>query len=134
MTKRELKSVLLLKHKISEQESYIETLRLSAEDLVPAPSDMPRSLDIVNRVEKLAIKLVEAENKLAELKVQFLQAKLILVEKIFLEVSDPTLQKVVLLRYVECLSYKDIAQRMGYTRRHIYRLHEKFFNVTSVTA
>ena len=117
-----------------KQENYIETLRHSAEDLVPAPSDMPRSLDIVNRVEKLAIKLVDAESKLAELKVQFLQAKLILVEKIFAEVSDPTLQKFVLLRYVECLPYKDIAHRMRYTLRHVYRLHEKFLNVTPMSA
>lgn len=134
MTKQELKSVLLLKHKISAQEGYIETLRLSAENLVPVPSDMPRSLDISKRVENLAIKLVEAGNKLAELQAQFFQAKLSLTEKILVEVSDPTLQKFVLLRYVECLSYKDTAHRMRYTLRHIYRLHEKFLNVTHMSA
>ena len=134
MTKHELKSVLLLKYKIIEQESYIEDLKHSAENLVPAPSDMPRSLDITKRVENLAIKLVDAENKLAELRAQLAQAKLNLIEKIFAEVSDPTLRKFVLLRYIECLPYKDIAHRMKYTLRHVYRLREKFLNVTIWTA
>ena len=127
MTRQELFKVRSLKYEITEQEQYIANLRLSAEKLVPARDGLPHSSEIKRRVEKLALKLVEEDSKLAELRSQMELAKHDLTAKILAEVTSTSIQRLVLLRYVDCLPYKEVARRMKRSLRWTFKLHEKFF-------
>ena len=87
---------------------------------------LPHSTEAKSRVEKIALELVETEHELDNLRGQLILAKSELADKILREVEDTTLQTLLILRYVECLSFKETARRMHFTLRHLYRLYGKF--------
>lgn len=126
MTEKELNSVRELKKRIHDIERHLQALRLSAENLVPILDGLPHSTEAKSRVEKIALLIVEYERELKTLHEQIISAKSELVDRILVEIEEPTLQTLAALRYVECLSYKETARRMMFTLRHVFRLHEKF--------
>lgn len=126
LCKEILISVRLLQEKIAELERHIQALRLSAENLVPILDGMPRATDIRSRVETIGLKIIAAEEDLTDLREEILLAKEGLMRRILDEIADPTIQTLVALRYVECLSFRKIAVRMNYTLRQVFRLHENF--------
>ena len=131
MTEKELNAVRELKKQIRDIERHLQALRLSAENLVPILDGLPHSSEAKSRVEKIALMIVSDERELTSLNEKFLLAKAELLDKILRSVDEPSLQTLLVLRYVECLSFKEIARRMRFTLRHLYRLHEKYFkNVT----
>lgn len=131
MTEEELNGVRELNKKIRDIERHLQELRMSAENLVPILDGLPHSSEGKSRVEKIALMIVEDERELTALNEVQLLAKSELVDKILREVDEPATQTLLVLRYVECLSFKETARRMRITLRHLYRLHEKFFkNVT----
>lgn len=131
MTEQELNGVRELRNKICVLERRLQELRTSAENLVPILDGLPHSSEAKSRVEKIALMIVEDERELTALNEAILLARSELADKILREVDEPTLQTLLVLRYVECLSFKETARRMKITLRHLYRLHEKFFkNVT----
>ncbi|MBR0289064.1 MAG: hypothetical protein IJQ82_08805 [Selenomonadaceae bacterium] len=131
MTKKELNSIREMNKKIRELERRLQELRISAENLVPIIDGLPHSSEAKSRVERIALMIVEHERDLEKFRDQIILAKSELVHTILREVDEPTLQALLMLRYVECLSFKETARRMKFTLRHLYRLHEKIFkNVT----
>ena len=127
MTEKELNAVRELKKQIRDIERHLQALRLSAENLVPIPDGLPHSSEAKSRVEKIALMIVVDERELTSLNEEFLLAKAELLDKILRSVDEPSLQTLLVLRYVECLSFKEIARRMRFTLRHVFRLHEKIF-------
>ena len=125
MTEKELNSVRDLKKRIRDLERRLHELRISAENLVPIIDGLPHSSEAKSRVEKLALMIVEHERELEKFRDHIILAKSELVHIILREVDEPTLQALLMLRYVECLSFKETARRMKFTLRHLYRLHEK---------
>ena len=112
MTEQELNSVRDLKKRIRDLETRLQTLRLSAENLVPILDGLPHSTEAKSRVEKLALEIVEKESELTALREQIILDKSRLAD--------------LILRYIECLSFRETARRMKYGLRHIYKIHEKF--------
>ena len=134
MTANELYSVRNLKNKVKLLEQARASLLATAEDLASVVDDMPRSQEVKSRVEKLAIKILEIDAQLDSVREQMIQAEIELAKKIVAEVANPTLQKFAILCYVKCLSYKEIAAEMGYTRRNVYFLRCKFLKLfTSIS-
>lgn len=127
MTEEELNGVRELNKKIRDIERHLQELRMSAENLVPILDGLPHSSEAKSRVEKIALMIVEDERKLTSLNETMLLAKSELADKILCEVNEPILQTLLVLRYVECLSFEKTARRMRITLRHVFRLHEKFF-------
>ena len=127
MTEEELNGARELRKKIRDLERHLQELRMSAENLVPILDGLPHSSEAKSRVEKIALMIVEDERKLTSLNVTILLAKSELADKILCEVNEPILQTLLVLRYVECLSFEKTARRMRITLRHVFRLHEKFF-------
>ncbi len=121
-----LNGVRKLKVKIAELEQHIQALRLSAENLVPILDGMPRATDVRSRVEMISVKILTAEQNLSDMCEELDNAKVQLMRRILDEISDPLTQTLLVLRYVECLSFRKIAARMHYTLRQIFRLHENF--------
>ena len=124
---RELNIVRELNKRIRDIERHLQMLRMSVENLVPILDGLPHSTGAKSRVEKLALMIVEDERELAAFYEAITLAKSELLDRILREVEDPTLQTLLALRYVECLSFEKTARRMRITLRHVFRLHEKFF-------
>lgn len=125
MTEQELFGVRDLKGKIKEVEKRLQTLKMSAGNLVPIIDGLPHATQAKSRVERITLMIVDAERELDSLRNRLVQAKTELANKIMCEVSEPVLQTLLVLRYVECLPFKDIYNRMHYTLRQIFRLHDK---------
>ena len=123
MTRAELNSVRDLHKKICGLEKKLRALKVCADNIVPVLDGLPKSNFIKSRVEKIATAIVETEQELVELRGQLTETKLTLATQIFKETEDAVNQTLLILRYVECLSYKDTAHRMHYTLRQIFRLH-----------
>ena len=125
MTDQELNRVRDLRQRIRDLERHLQALRLSVENLVPVIDGLPHSHEVSRRVEKLAVKIVDAEQELDQLREEMLRAKSELVNIITGKVEDPTLQTLLILRYVSCCTFKETARRMRFTLRYIFKLHEK---------
>ena len=126
MTEEELNGVRELNKKICDIERHLQALRISAENLVPILDGLPHSSEAKSRVEKIALMIVEDERELTALNETKLLAKSKLADKILCEVDEPTLQTLLVLRYVECLSFKETARRMHFTLRYVFKLHTEF--------
>lgn len=126
MTARELNAVRELNEQVVLLERRLAELRLTAQDIVPANDGMPRGNLKQSKVENLVMKILECEDELEALRNELSLARSELKEKIFREVADPVQQKLLLLRYVECLTVKETARRLRITLRHAFRLQQKF--------
>ena len=127
MTERELNSVRELNKRIDKLERYLAELRLSAENIVPILDGLPKATVAKSRVEKIALRAVESGHELETLRAELIQAKSELADKIMAGMFEPAIQTLLMLRYVEGLSFNQTARRMRITLRHVFRLHEKFF-------
>ena len=125
MTKAELMTVRRLWIEIVQQEEYLIGLR-------GLLSSMERSLKAGRatvtgkKVEAMVIKVMNAEEYLQWLYERYDAAKEKLRASIREEVTDKTLRKILILRYVERLSWTEISKALDKSRREIYRIHKKF--------
>ena len=126
MTNEELNSVRDLQSRARDLKRHVDELRMSVENLVSLLDGMPHAKQLKSRVESLTLKIVEEERELEALREEILIAKSQLTELILNATDKPTVQTLLILRYVECLSFKETARRMKYGLRHIFKLHEKF--------
>ena len=132
MTDKELNGVRELRDEICILERRLQELRMSVENLVPIIDGLPHATEAKSRVEKITLMIVANERELENLRERFTRLKSELVDKIMSQVSTPILQTLLVLRYVECLSFKETARRMKSSLRHVYRLHEKFFKHVTI--
>lgn len=111
--------------KLHAQEKHLQALRMSTEKLVPILDRLPHSLEAKSRVEKIALEIIETETELTAMSEEYRVARTTLTNKILVTVGEPVLQTLLVLRYVQCLSYRETARRMHYTLRQVFRLREK---------
>lgn len=123
MTEQELNQVRDLSKRIRDLENLLATLRKRAEDIVPARDGLPQSTDIHSKVESLALKIVEKTIELESLHEQILAATATLTESICLKITDPNQRAVLLLRYVHCMTFRDIGFQLNYSDRKVFQLH-----------
>ena len=110
--------------------NHLAGLRLSAENLVPILDGMPHSKEAKSRVERIALEIIEDECELTALWSEYELAQARLTDKILLEVSDPVIQTLLVLRYVECYSFRETARRINYSLRQVFRLHEEYLKLS----
>ena len=125
MTVQELHAVRELKVKIKDIEKSLRTLRISADNLVPIIDGLPCAIEAKSRVEKIALMIVDRERELETLRNQLVSVKSTLANKIMSAFDEPTVQTLLILRYIECLTFKDIARRMCFCLRYVFKLHNK---------
>lgn len=125
MAVQEINKARELSKRIRELERQIAALCLNRDNIVPVLDGMPHASEIKSKVEKLALRIVENQRVLDNLRVEFETEKARLVSAILSEFDDPTAQSLLLLRYVSCLSFREIARRMQYGLRHVFKLHDR---------
>lgn len=122
----ELTLVRDLKARIVLAEKRLNSFRMVASNLVPIRDDMPKGSSVKSRVEEAALRIIQAESELKCLQEEFVQAKEHLVNRILDEIDDPTLQTLLLLRFVQLKTWTQVSRQMNFDRRWIYRLYQSF--------
>lgn len=125
MTKQELYIVRGLKKKQRDLEKRLQELKVAAENIVPVIDGLPRAKNAKSRVERIALDILSCEKELVEICGLVVTAQEELADKILFEITSPSLFTFAVLRYIECLSFEEISQRMKITLRHAFRLDEK---------
>lgn len=120
----ELNVVRELVQKLKREEQRLQALRTNAENIVPILDGLPHAKTAQSKVERLALKIIESENLVEELQAEILRAKTKLIDFILERVEEPNSQTLLVLRYVECLSFRETARRMHYCLRNIFLLHD----------
>ena len=135
MTEKELNSVRELHTRIRDFEWYLKALRESADNIVPILDGMPHATTIQSKVEKLTVKLADAERELTELKSRFVDAAVELESKIHAANLNRQEEAVLILRYVSCMNFQDIWQTLNTSDARIFYLHRTGVkNLLKVTA
>ena len=125
MTTQELNVVWEHEKKIRELEAEIRALQTWADNIVPIIDGLPSAKTAKSSVEKIALSLVSREHELAKLKERLEQTRATLANRIVTEILKPIPQTLLILRYVECLPFKEIARRMHYGVRYIFKMHNE---------
>lgn len=108
MTNKELNAVRELRGELIKQERRLERLRQSADNLTHAIDGFPRVKAISSRVENLALKIVDREEKIRRTKEQMFEAAAMILDEINQTASDETVRAVLINRYIHCKSLSEI--------------------------
>lgn len=114
-----------LRRAIARQADYLHGLRDLMSNLENLLKE-GRSTTIGKQVEALVTKIVAAEEKLQWLEERLEMARSVLRACIVIAIADEPLQRILILRYVQCLTWTQISKDTGLSRRQVYRLHKKF--------
>ena len=123
MTSDELNEVRDLRTALIDAEKVLEVWRRAEALKIPTRDGLPKSHSVDSRVERIAVKVIDAERKVAELKAQLADAIPRLEQKICAKVEDSAERALLLFRYVEGMYFCDIGFLMGYSEAHVYYLH-----------
>ena len=104
-----LTSVREMKSELSRRQASLQFLT----ETLPVPS------------EALAPLIVDEEKEIARLQVELDAAASELSEEIKSRVTNSAQRKILILRYVDCLSFKEVARRSRYSEGNCYHLHRK---------
>ena len=84
---------------------------------------VPRAAATESTPEKLTRLIVDGERELEALREEFAIAAGELAAEIFQRVADVKTARILLLRYVDCLSFEDIIRATNFSRGHVFKLH-----------
>ncbi len=110
--------------RIEAKRAQVAVLRDLSTSATAQLSDMPRSdSPSLQRMETLVCKIADLEN---EIGADILEAEHLRIETALTicAVSDVLQQRVLTLRYLCGRTWNAIIDEMGYSRSHIFRLHE----------
>ncbi len=123
MTIDELNTVRETKELIDELELYIEGLKSTYIQPSTSNGSSRQKTRKGSIIEHILVKIETLEVELAKLVEVFKSQQLELHTKIIRDFDKPYRQ-VLMYRYVECLPYELIAKILGFSLRHVYRLHK----------
>ena len=121
---QELNVVRELKKILDKEEQKLNALRINTVNITPILDGLPRAKTAQSKVEKNALKIIESEHEIQRLQSELICARTITLDKIMSKVDEPNYQTLLVLRYVECLSFREIARRMHFVLRNIFNLHD----------
>lgn len=90
--------------------------------MVPTLSDMPRGGGERRSSEDIILRIAEIENEIDRKIDALLDQRAAVVEAIT-AVGDRQLREVLELRYLDGATFEEIAEEMGFSVRHVLRLH-----------
>ena len=122
MTAKEfLKKIIKLRKAIDYRKTKIEILEAECERITAQITGMPRgSGESVSQMESAVCRKMDLEQEIDALE----QERNALIKTIDL-IDDPDLSDLLTMRYVGEDTWADISSDLGYTLRHVMRLHQK---------
>ena len=134
MTKKEfLRQAFLAEKRAKSIETQIEVLRNHAAYLTPQISETPTKSQVVkSKVEEAAVRIVTLQNELSDV-ISDLIAKRKAIAQAIRSINNLELETVLELRYLEYLSWEEIASRMGYSLQSAYKAHGKALQLVKIS-
>jgi hypothetical protein len=128
MTAREsLSRAFVLNVRLNKQRERLAALRDLAERVAsPTVTGMPRGTDVGKPVERAVIRITEAEDEIAATEEKLAQAKEEVADMIQ-ALDDPSQIKVLAMRFLSFMEWDAVANALGYSRRHVFRLRDEAF-------
>lgn len=135
MTTKEKKEYLKRYRKIDREVNQLlmekdEIFSLGTK-ITPTYSDMPKGTGENNKIQSTIEKLEEQEEKINK-KIDLLYEVKEDIEKTLHTVEDDTLRVLLRYRYINGLTWEEIAVTMNYDYRWILRLHGKALNELTI--
>ncbi len=135
MTTKEKKEYLKRYRKIDREVNQLlmekdEIFSLGTK-ITPTYSDMPKGTGENNKIQSTIEKLEEQEEKINK-KIDLLYEVKEDIEKTLHTVEDDTLRVLLRYRYINGLTWEEIAVTMNYDYRWILRLHGKALNKLTI--
>ena len=125
LTQDNLHRIIWLSRQLQRDEEQLYMLREMAEGTASIPTD---TVHVQNSLPPSGNKFAVAAADLAEL-MEMEEAELNELQdkvKSWVEIIDEPIDgRVIHLRYIECYEWQMIANLVGYTRRHVFRIHNK---------
>ena len=122
----ELDSIRTMKKRISFLENRLAALKTAATAITPLMDGLPHGKARTSPPERFAVAIVDTEQELTATKAAYEENRARLADTIFERMEDnPTLLTILILRYVECLSFRKIASRVHYSLSRVFDLHTK---------
>lgn len=117
MTQEELKSVYSINKEIEMWERELDNLRQQSLMSTGEITGMPfaNTNEVHSPAEDLAIKMVECEKLIAGRKKELQKRRLKIIHYIF-GIEDPLTRMIVKYRCVDCLSWEQISDYLGFER------------------
>lgn len=126
MTEKELKIVFILDKKIESQKKQLELLNICKYDLqaLDYTKDRiqktgPASSQIEEKIEKIIL----LENEIKENIEKMIDVKIKIKNSI--ENIDGIEGLILEMRYLEGMKWEDIAERLGYNYRSVFKIHKR---------
>lgn len=123
MTEAELVCARELRARVRELEHRQAELRAQSENLVPLMDGQPKSTTIKSRVEELALKIVTLDGETSHCRELYMEAARELDEKIAASDLDALEKAVLNLRYVSCLNFLEIQERLRISKATVFYMH-----------
>ena len=128
MNEKELNYVRDLMAKIQSYEELLKNLRRTIVAKIPAYNGMPKGNSVDSAVERIGIRIADLTSKIDVLK-QILTVEATTLEKwIITEIKSVRMQTILILRYIDGMTFGEIGRAMGYSEKHIRRLHKAFLS------
>lgn len=121
-----LSDVRELKEAYLRYKSRLELLReLATSCRVPELDGMPRAKSAKSRVENFAQKIVDADNELEIAKAKYLAGAAQLGLEILQRVKNLHAARILLLRYVNLYSWRQIFREVNLSDSQVFALHRR---------
>lgn len=128
LTKEELRSIPRRHMRIERDKKHLEYLREKATSVKSGtPSDVKVQVSVVSHDNHYVLEAVDLSRDIErrEKELNRLKADAASLAK---QQEDRTMRRLIELRYVECLTWDDVADLLGYHIRQVHRFNEELLN------
>lgn len=123
MDKARLQYLMIECRSLGNLESRISALRETLERTTARLDGMPHGSDGSDKMATMTATIVDLERKLDERRVE-LEKGMQEAEAAIDTLDDDRYRLVLRLRYIEALSWKEVAKKTHYDKRHCTRIHK----------
>ncbi len=133
MTAKEyLSQAFYLERKIKSKENQLQYLRAHAVYVTPSISDLPNCTSSEkSRMEKTLLKIIETEDYINNEIIKLIDIKKE-IEGVIKSINNISYGTVLEMRYLEFLSWNEIAIRLNYNQDYIYQIHRKALRLVKI--
>ena len=131
-TKEYLSQAFYLEIKIKSKENQLQYLRAHVVYATPTITDMPKcSASEKSRMEKTLFKILELEDYINKELIRLIGLKKE-IESVIKAINNISCETILEMRYLEYLSWSDIATRLNVSQDHVYYLHRKALSLVKL--
>lgn len=119
-----LSTVIELEEKICAARDELARLKSLATAITPKLDGLPKAKSLSSRVENLAVKILDCENRLAELVEKKICAQVDLTMELAEQLTNNILS-VMTLHYVHGKTFAEIGRTIHYSRKQVWTFHKR---------